>query len=50
MQLRNLLESSYCKMIQEGYAVAYYGENKELVEKQHLKNRERLLKEGVVKL
>lgn len=43
-------ENINSKMIQEGYAVAYYGENKELVEKQHLKNRERLLKEGVVKL
>ena len=43
-------ENINSKMIQEGYAVAYYGENKELVEKQHLKNRERLLKEGIVKL
>lgn len=38
------------KMISEGYAVAYYGENKDLVEKQHLKNRQRLINEGKVKV
>lgn len=43
-------ENINAKMISEGYAVAYYGENKDLVEKQHMKNRERLVKEGIVKL
>ena len=37
-------------MIEEGYAVAYHGQNKDEVEKAHLNNRERLLKEGKVTL
>ena len=37
-------------MINEGYAVAYHGQNKDEVEKAHLNNRERLLKEGKVTL
>ena len=36
-------------LIKEGHAVKYTGCAKEDVEKQHLKNRERLLKEGKVK-
>ena len=36
-------------LIKEGHAVKYTGGAKEDVEKQHLKNRERLLKEGQVK-
>lgn len=35
-------------MIEEGHCVPYYGENKELVQAAHMKNRERLLEEGVV--
>ena len=37
-------------LIEEGYAVAYHGQNKDEVEKAHLNNRERLLKEGKVTL
>ena len=36
-------------LVKEGHAVKYVGGAKEDVEKQHLKNRERLLKEGKVK-
>ena len=35
-------------MIEEGHAVDYYGGSKEEIQEQHLKNRERLLAEGVV--
>ena len=35
-------------LIKEGHCVPYYGENKDLNQEQHLKNRERLLEEGVV--
>ena len=35
-------------LIKEGHAVAYYGQNKEDIEKAHLLNRERLIKEGKV--
>ena len=35
-------------LVKEGHAVKYMGGAKEDVEKQHLKNRERLLKEGKV--
>lgn len=35
-------------MIEEGHAVDYYGGSKEEIQAQHLKNRERLLSEGVV--
>jgi len=38
------------RLIDGGYAVAYHGENKELVQEQHMKNRERLIAEGQVKL
>lgn len=37
-------------MIEEGYAVQYFGQNKELVREEHMKNRERLLLEGKVQL
>ena len=30
------------KMVKEGHAVQYYGQNKSLVEKAHMKNREKL--------
>ena len=36
-------------LIKEGHAVKYMGGAKEDVQKQHMKNRERLLKEGKVK-
>ena len=35
-------------LIEEGHAVAYFGGSKEEVQAQHMKNRERLLNEGVV--
>ena len=37
-------------MIKEGHCVPYFGGSKEDVQKQHLKNRKRLIKEGVVTL
>lgn len=37
-------------LIEEGHAVRYYGQNKELIKDEHLANRERLLKEGRVQL
>lgn len=37
-------------LIGEGHAVAYFGGSKEEVQAQHLANRERLVKEGVVTL
>lgn len=36
-------------LIKEGHAVAYNGENKELVQEQHMKNREMLRSKGLVK-
>lgn len=35
-------------LIKEGHAVAYYGQNKEDIEKAHLLNREKLIKEGKI--
>jgi len=35
-------------MIEEGYAVDYYGGSKEEIQALHLKNRERLLSEGAI--
>ena len=35
-------------LIKVGHAVAYYGQNKEDIEKAHLLNREKLIKEGKV--
>jgi len=37
------------QLIKEGHAVKYMGGAKEDVEKQHMKNRARLIKEGKVK-
>ena len=37
-------------MIDEGYCVSYYGGSKEEIQAQHMKNRERLIAEGKVKL
>jgi len=38
------------ELINNGYAVRYMGENKDKVKDQHLKNRKRLIDEGVVKM
>ena len=35
-------------MIDNGYGVEYSGQSKELIQEAHLKNRERLIKEGIV--
>ena len=35
------------EMIKDGYGVAYYGQSKDAIEDEHLKNRERLIKEGI---
>ena len=37
-------------MIEEGHCVAYFGGSKEEIQAKHLVNREKLLREGVVKL
>lgn len=37
-------------MIAEGHCVPYFGGSKEDVQAQHMKNRERLIAEGIVKL
>jgi len=37
-------------LVEEGYAVPYHGESKDDVQEQHMKNRERLIAEGKVKL
>ena len=37
-------------MIAEGHAVPYHGQNKDEVEQAHLNNRERLIREGKVKI
>lgn len=37
------------KMCEEGYAVQYYGQNKSLVESEHMKNKTKLIKNGVLK-
>jgi micrococcal nuclease len=37
------------KMCDEGYAVAYYGQNKELVESAHEANKQKLIKSGILK-
>ena len=37
------------KMIEEGYAVAYFGGSKEEIQMKHMANREKLLREGKVK-
>jgi len=37
-------------LIQEGHCVPYFGGSKEEVQEQHIRNRERLVAEGIVKL
>jgi len=37
-------------LIEEGHAVAYHGQNKDDVLAEHMKNRERLIAEGVVNI
>ena len=37
------------KMCDEGYAVAYYGQNKQLVESAHEANKQKLIKSGLLK-
>ena len=37
-------------LIEEGHAVAYFGGSKEEIQLKHLANREKLIREGVVKL
>jgi len=37
-------------MIEEGHCVAYFGGSKEEIQMKHMANREKLLREGVVKL
>ncbi len=37
-------------LIEEGHAVRYHGQNKELIQDEHLANRDRLINEGKVKL
>ena len=36
-------------LIKEGHAVKYFGGSKEEIQAKHMKNRDRLIKEGVVK-
>ena len=36
-------------LVEEGHAVAYHGQNKELVQEQHMQNREILRGQGLVK-
>ena len=37
------------KMCTEGYAVQYYGQNKSLVEAEHMKNKNKLFRKGILK-
>ena len=37
------------KMCTEGYAVQYYGQNKSLVEAEHMKNKNKLIRKGILK-
>ena len=36
-------------MCKDGYAVQYYGQNKSLVEAQHMKNKQKLIRKGIYK-
>lgn len=38
------------KLIEEGHGVDYHGQSKDDIQEQHLKNRERLISEGLVTL
>ena len=43
------LESTVSKiLVKEGHAVEYYGQNKEDIQEQHIKNREKLIANGTV--
>ena len=37
------------QMCKEGYAVAYYGQNKKLILNQHKKNKKKLIANGIIK-
>ena len=37
------------QMCKEGYAVQYYGQNKDLVEQEHIKNKKKLIAKGILK-
>ena len=37
------------KMCTDGYAVQYYGQNKSLVEAEHMKNKKKLIRKGILK-
>tara|TARA_B100001013_G_scaffold262204_2_gene164784 strand:+ start:6177 stop:6620 length:444 start_codon:yes stop_codon:yes gene_type:complete len=37
------------QMCKEGYAVAYYGQNKKLIQNQHKKNKKKLIANGIIK-
>ena len=37
------------KMCREGYAVQYCGQNKSLVEAEHMANKKKLIKKGILK-
>ena len=37
------------QMTKDGYAVAYYGQNKNLIEAEHLKNKKKLIAKGLLK-
>jgi micrococcal nuclease len=37
------------QMTKDGYAVAYYGQNKNLIEAEHLKNKKKLIAKGILK-
>jgi endonuclease YncB( thermonuclease family) len=37
-------------LVEEGHAVAYFGGSKEEIQAKHMVNRDKLLREGVVKL
>ena len=47
---REITESTslVMKMIDNGYGVEYNGQSKELIQEAHLKNRDRLVKKGVI--
>ena len=37
------------QMTKDGYAVAYYGQNKNLIDAEHLKNKKKLIAKGLLK-
>jgi hypothetical protein len=37
-------------MIEDGHAVPYHGQSKDEIHEAHMKNRERLIEEGVVEI